>query len=62
MVYRHGVGVAAAGGVRDGKSPDLGRDGLAESARVAAANVIEAARHASRDLGAGRIAPALRKR
>lgn len=60
MVYDHGVGVRAAGGVRSGHGPEL----LAERSDEVTRHALEDARQgvmtAARDLRRGRIVPAFR--
>lgn len=60
MVYEHGVGVKPAGGVRDGRAPQVGEEALAEVARTAAGNVVAAAKQTAHSVARGEIAPALR--
>lgn len=60
MVYHHGVGVVAAGGVAD-DVPELTWGEAGHAARTAAADVRSGAKHAADDLRDGRIAPSLRR-
>lgn len=60
MVYRHGLGVEPAGGVRAGASPEIKRGSLADAAGVARRHAIHGLKHASRHAREGEIAPALR--
>lgn len=59
MVYEHGVGVAAAGGVREDAAPELTPTNAGEAARVAAENVAQGAPHAVEDLTTGEVVPYL---
>lgn len=61
MVYEHGVGVKAPGGVREDRSPQIGEHHLATVASTAASNALAGVKHAARELGRGEIAPALRR-
>ena len=61
MVYRYGVGVVPAKGVREQASPEIRYDTAREAAHVAADNVGHAARHALHHLREGKVAPALRQ-
>ncbi len=60
MVYEHGVGVAAAGGLQPGAAPELTPTALPHAAAVAAADLERAIPHVVEELGAGEIAPTLR--
>ena len=59
MVYRHGVGVEAAGGVEQDRSPELGRRSIRKALRVAGDNVVHSLRHAAKHAAEGEIVPAL---
>lgn len=59
MVYRHGVGVLPARGVREQESPEIHYGHMSETARLAADHAGHAAKHAVQHLRAGKIAPAL---
>lgn len=58
MVYEHGVGVKAAGGIREGHAPELFPGRAGEWSRHAVAEAKEAVRHAAGDVAQGRVAPA----
>lgn len=60
MVYDHGVGVAAAGGLREGGAPEVTRQSLGEVTRRVTRDLQDGARHVAEDVGSGRLAPALR--
>lgn len=60
MVYEHGVGVKAAGGVDDARAPQAGETPLSEVAATAVENVGEAAKETVQGLARGEVAPALR--
>lgn len=60
MVYGHGVGVEAAGGVREDAAPEIRRGNLGQAARTAAANTAHAVRHAAQHAAEGEFAPDLR--
>lgn len=55
MVYVHGVGVEAAGGIAEGRSPEVG----AGSGATALETTVQAARDSAADLMAGELAPHL---
>jgi hypothetical protein len=57
MVYEHGVGVEAAGGVRRDASPEIVPGRIGHAARVAVADAAQAIADASRDLRAGQALP-----
>jgi uncharacterized membrane protein len=59
MVYDHGVGVKAAGGLRDGHVPELRPSDAGEVVERVAHDVPHGARHAAADLAGGEVAPAL---
>lgn len=59
MVYEHGVGVTAAGGVRDGGAPELSAGRAPEVARTALSDLREGAAHAVEHLRKGDLVPAL---
>lgn len=59
MVYELGVGVKEAGGLREERAPKLVPGQLAESARVAAVNVVEGAQHAAREMADAELLPYL---
>jgi uncharacterized membrane protein len=59
MVYERGVGVEAAGGIRDGEAPEIRGDTLPQVAKVAGHHALESIAHAAKDLRRGDIAPAL---
>jgi len=59
MVYQHGVDIDAAGGVRDGASPEITASRIAHATRVAAADAAHALADAARDARDGRVAPVL---
>ncbi|HJV51192.1 MAG TPA: DUF2231 domain-containing protein [Noviherbaspirillum sp.] len=61
MVYRHGVGVAPAKGVREQSSPEIRYAAAREIAHVAADNVGHAVTDAVHHLREGKVAPALRQ-
>lgn len=58
MVYRHGVGVEAAGGLREERAPPLDPRRPLATAEAAIGNAGSAARHASEHLAEGEVAPA----
>ncbi|MHB1223258.1 MAG: DUF2231 domain-containing protein [Gemmatimonadaceae bacterium] len=62
MVYEHGLGVAAAGGIFEEAHPvpEITRETAAEAARYAARDVADGARNAIRQMRQGEIVPALR--
>jgi uncharacterized membrane protein len=59
MVYEHGVGVEAAGGVRDARAPELTPAQAGDSARATVENVREGAGNMVRELREGEVAPTL---
>ena len=59
MVYKHGVGVEAAGGLREERAPPLDPRRPLATAEAAVDNAGSAARHASEHLAEGEVAPAL---
>lgn len=59
MVYAHGVGVEAAGGVLPDEAPEARLDQLAEPARTAAEQLAKGVAHSAEDLADGTVAPAL---
>jgi uncharacterized membrane protein len=61
MVYRHGVGVGAAGGYDPERSPRMERGNLGEAARTAAKDVAQGVFHAAQDVTHGEMAPHLRQ-
>lgn len=61
MVYRHGVGVAAAGGYHPERSPRIERGHLGEAARTAGTDVARGVAHAAREVAHGELAPHLRQ-
>lgn len=62
MVYEHGVGVAAAGGVREEHAPELTPGRMGDVARTALEDLREGASHAIEHVRQGDIAPALTRR
>lgn len=60
MVYRHGVGVRPAGGVREGADPEIRAGQLKESVSTSLDHLAHGARHAAKHLREGSIAPAIR--
>lgn len=61
LVYRHGVGVEKAGGVRPERSPEVRWENIRDVLGVTADSGREALRHTARDLGDAEIAPALHR-
>jgi uncharacterized membrane protein len=61
MVYRHGVGVDAAGGYNPERSPRIRRGHLGQAARTAAKDVAGGVAHAVQDVASGELAPHLRQ-
>jgi uncharacterized membrane protein len=59
MVYGHGVGVEAAGGVREDAAPELRRGNFGQAAHSGAANAAHALRHAAEHAARGEVAPDL---
>lgn len=59
MVYEHGVGVAPAGGVRDGAAPEIGRHTVREAARASVADLARGAGMTADDMAVGDFVPAL---
>lgn len=59
MVYDLGVGVKAAGGVREGAAPEILPDNVEEVARVARDHLVQGARHTMEHLRQGEVAPLL---
>ena len=59
MVYAHGVGVEAAGGFDEAKSPPLTTGHLGQAVSVAKSNAIQALKHAGKHLREGEVVPAL---
>jgi uncharacterized membrane protein len=59
MVYEHGVGVKAAGGLREGHVPELRPSDAGEVLDRVAHGVPHGARHAAEGLAKGEVAPAL---
>jgi uncharacterized membrane protein len=59
MVYERGVGVATAGGVKDGRAPEIRGNTLPEVAKVAGRHAVHSVAHAVKELRQGEIAPAL---
>lgn len=59
MVYGYGVGVEAAGGVREEATPEIRRGNLGQVARAAVSNAAHAVAHAARHAAEGEIAPDL---
>ncbi|HEX6792221.1 MAG TPA: DUF2231 domain-containing protein [Casimicrobiaceae bacterium] len=59
MVYERGVGVAPAGGLKDGRAPEIRRDTLPQVAKVAGQHAVHSVTHAVKELRQGEIAPAL---
>lgn len=59
MVYGHGVGVAAAGGVRPGHGPELEPGKFGEAARHALDDAREGVRTTARDYARGEFVPAI---
>src|SRR5690606_35651880 len=62
MVYTHGVGVQAAGGVSDMQSPELRRGDFTGNLRLAGRHLVRAIARLARDLSRGEVAPLLRGR
>ena len=62
MVYEHGVGVKAAGGLREEHAPELAPDRLGEAARTVIADLRHGTAHAAEHIGQGEIAPTLMRR
>lgn len=60
MVYEHGVGVRAAGGLEEARSPEIRRGRLRDAVRESGNLAAQGARRAAGELKEGRIAPALR--
>lgn len=60
MVYRHGVGVGAAGGYDPERSPRIESGHYGEAARIAAADMARGVAHAAREAAHGELAPHLR--
>lgn len=61
LVYRHGVGVEKAGGVRPERSPEVRWENIRDVLAVTADSGREALRHTARGLGDAEIAPALHR-
>jgi uncharacterized membrane protein len=59
MVYEHGVGVRAAHGVDESRSPELRRDTLREAAATATANVRDGVRHGVEEMRTEGLRPVL---
>lgn len=59
MVYEHGVGVKAAGGIDPQRAPEIPGEGFSHAGRVSAENAAHAVRHTAHHLAEGEIAPAL---
>ena len=59
MVYEHGLGVAAAGGLREERAPELTSDRMGDVARTALENLRDGAAHAVEHVRHGEIVPAL---
>jgi hypothetical protein len=49
-VYEHGVGVRAAGSVRDDRSPELRAGNVGEVARTAGANIRDGVQHGMQEM------------
>ena len=59
MVYERRVGLAPAGGLKDGRSPEIRGDTLPRVAKVAGQHALHSVTHAVKELREGEIAPAL---
>ena len=59
MVYEHGVGVAAAGGLKEGHAPEITPSTLEEAARHAASDVRDGVERAAKNLAEGPYIPAI---
>jgi uncharacterized membrane protein len=62
MVYRHGVGVGAAGGYDPERSPRIKRGHVGEAAHTGAKDVAGGVAHAVQDVARGELAPHLRQK
>ncbi|HEX2200362.1 MAG TPA: hypothetical protein VHG88_17310, partial [Burkholderiales bacterium] len=60
MVYEHGIGVRAAGGLDEARSREILPGTLRDAARESGSLAAQGARRAAGDLRSGHIAPALR--
>lgn len=59
MVYEHGVGVNAAGGLNEEVAPELVPDNAAEAVSLTARHVREGTAMTAEELGEGKLAPSL---
>lgn len=59
MVYEHGVGVAAAGGLREEHAPELTPNRTGDIARIALEDLRDGAAHTAEHVRQGEIVPAL---
>ena len=59
MVYAHGVGVSAAGGVREDEAPEIGLDNVEEGWAVAAQHLTTGIQHTVEDFANGQVVPRL---
>lgn len=59
MTYEHGLGVKPAGGLNEGRGPEIGLGNVGEGARVAVGNLADGVRGAAREMAAGDVVPAL---
>ncbi len=59
MVYEHGVGVRAAGGVLEDRAPEIRTDNLGEVAKMSGRHAVEGMRHAAEMARQGEIVPTL---
>ncbi|MEW5926107.1 MAG: DUF2231 domain-containing protein [Gemmatimonadota bacterium] len=62
MVYEHGVGVKPAGGLKEGKAPEMRLDNADEVLQTAARHVREGWHHTVEHLARSEIAPVLTRR
>lgn len=62
MVYRYGVGVQTAGGIKDGRAPEIHGRTLPAVAKMAGQHAMHSLTHAAKELRDGEIAPALAAR
>jgi uncharacterized membrane protein len=60
MVYEHGVGVRAAGGLHEEAAPELTPDKAGDAAAISGMLLERGARHAVVDLAEGDVVPSLR--
>lgn len=62
MVYEHGVGVRAAGGLDEARSPEIRPAALRDAAKASGRQALQGARHAAAEVRKGDFVPALRRR